>query len=203
MTKLIKTSIFLLIILSTNSFAQVRLIGLVSFNYSYGIPTGTLRSYIPQKPFHGANFDYRHFFKKNFSLGVHVGWNSFKTVIPRAVYETDRGTVSAVQSRFFYSFPFTFNAYYYFRSSQFVRPYIGGGLGLYNVNYQKWFGVFLTKRERIHFGFNPEVGVLVPFKNSGLGVLVNLRYNHVFYSYNEVKNLRYFEANVGLYIGNF
>jgi hypothetical protein len=201
MTKLI-TTIFILIILGGNSFAQAKLIGFVAFNYSYGIPTGSLRSFIPDKPYHGANFDYRHFLRKNVSLGLHLGWNSFKESFPRAVYNTDRGTVSAVQTRYFYSFPVTINGYYYFRSMKHVMPYVGGGIGLYNVHYQKWYGVAPIKRSRLYLGLNPEVGVIFPFKNSGIGILVNMRYNNVFYSYNEFKSLQYFEANIGIYIGN-
>jgi opacity protein-like surface antigen len=203
MVKLINIFILLMTVFVFNAYSQVRLIGLVSFNYSYGIPTGALNDFIPQKPFHGANFDYRHFFKKDFSLGIHLGWNSFKKVFPRAVYDTDKGTVSAVQNRYFYSFPILITGYYYLRSSHYVMPYIGGGLGLFDVNYRKWYGVVPEKKEALYFGLSPEVGLIFPFKNSGLGIMVNGRYNHVFYSHKEVNNLRYFEANVGVYVGNF
>jgi hypothetical protein len=195
--------ISLIFIFTLNSNAQVKLKGFVAFNYSYGIPNSSLKKFIPDQAFHGASFDYRHFFRKDFSLGIHVGWNSFKTIIPRAVYETDRGTVSAVQNRFFYSFPVLLTGHYYFRSSKYVMPYVGGGLGLYDVNYRKWLGVVPTKKDNLYFGFSPEVGVIFPFKNSGLGIVLNGRFNNVFYSFNEVRNLRYFEAAVGIYIGNF
>jgi outer membrane protein W len=201
MKKFIKIVTPLLFIVFT-SYAQVQLKGLVSFNYSYGTPMSDVRNYIPKKAFHGASVDTRRFITDNVALGVHIGWNSFKTVMPRAVYETDKGTVSAVQSRFFYSFPILVTGYYYFRKSDYIRPYVGGGIGIYDVNYRKWFGtVSSDHKDAFYFGICPEVGVLLPFGNTGIGLMISEKFNNVFYSYKEVKNVRYFETSVGIYIG--
>lgn len=205
MKRTIRFILFLWIIFVAigNSIGQIKLRSFVAFNYSYGIPVGSLNTYIPDKPFQGVNADYRYFCKRNLSLGFHTGWNSFKVVLPRQVFETDKGTVSAVQTRFFYSFPLLFTAHYYLRSSKHVMPYVGGGVGPVLVNYEKWYSVVNFKDRTIHFGIAPEVGVIIPFKNSGLGLNIAGRYNEVFYSHNEVKNVRYFELMAGLYFGYF
>jgi hypothetical protein len=80
-------------------------------------------------------------------------------------------------------------------------PYVGMGAGGYLVNYEKWFGVVPTAERTFNFGLSPEIGVVIPFKNSGIGLILNGRFNEVFYSHNEIRNLRYAEATIGLYFG--
>jgi len=197
--------LFLWIFLSTftNSVGQVKLRSMVAFNYSYGITTASLNSFIPNQPFHGVNGDYRYFYKRNLSFGFHTGWNSFKRQFPRQVFETNKGTVSAIQTRFFYSFPLMVTAHYYLRSSKFIMPYIGGGLGPTLVNYSKWYSIVNFRDKSIQFGIAPEIGVIIPFKKSGLGLNLAGRYNEVFYSHEEIRNVRYFELIAGIYFGYF
>jgi opacity protein-like surface antigen len=82
-------------------------------------------------------------------------------------------------------------------------PYVGGGVGPVLVNYEKWFSVVNFKDRTVRFGLAPEVGVIIPFKNSGLGLNIAGRYNEVFYSHDLVQNVRYFELMAGLYFGYF
>lgn len=195
----------LLILLSTLSlvscYAQLKLHTFVDFEYSNGMPVGALRSYIPNKVFRGVHFSGRYFVKRNFTLGFNTGWNDFKTKRSREVYQTGKGTVSAVQLRYFHSCPFLISGYYYLRSSHYVMPYVGGGIGWYWLKYEKYYGVFPIIRNFLRFGLSPEIGVMVPFKRSGLGLIANVRYNKVFYSYRDIGNLNYFEASIGIYFG--
>lgn len=185
------------------AFGQVLLKSLVAFNYSYGKASGDLNTFIPRKSFRGANFDYRYFYKRELSFGFQTGWNSFKKKFPRAVFETDKGTLSAVQTRYFYTFPFLLNIDYYLRSSHYIMPYVGGGLGPYLVNYEKWYGVVNFRNQSLHFGLRPEAGVIIPIGNTGLGFNINGKYNYVFYAHNEIRNLNYFEFCAGVYFGYF
>ncbi|HEY8402620.1 MAG TPA: hypothetical protein VIK89_15230 [Cytophagaceae bacterium] len=186
---------------SNNCFSQIRLQGIVGFDYSYGIASGGLRDFIPKEDFDGVHFQWRYFIKRNVSLGFCTGFNNFDKELPRAVYETNRGTVSAIQTRYFHTLPLLITGYYYWRSLQYVMPYAGLAGGGYLVRYEKYFGAFPLKDSGFTFGFRPEVGVVLPFKNSGLGVYVNGKFNKVFYAHEEVDGLRFFEVGVGLYFG--
>jgi hypothetical protein len=196
---LVSTCLFTIASCSCN--AQIKLKAIASIDYSVGFASGSLNKYIPNKTFDGFQCHWRYFIKRNISLGFRTGYNNFKTTLPRDVYETDRGTVSAVQTRYFSSAPFIPTAYYYMRSLHYVMPYVGGGLGPYFLRYEKYFGVVPDRQTSIRFGLSPEAGIVIPFKNSGLGLILTGRYNQVFYSRNEISNLNYFETAVSLYFG--
>jgi opacity protein-like surface antigen len=181
--------------------AQLKLNAIAAFDYSLGFATGSLNSYIPDKNFDGFHVQYRHFLRKDFTLGSRLGWNNFRDQLPRAVYQTDRGTVNAVQTRYFNSFPLLVNGFYYLRSSHFVMPFAGGGIGGYFLKYGKWYGAFPVEENSIRFGLSPEAGVIIPFRKSGIGLMLSGRFNKVFYNKNEIKNLQYAEVNFGLYFG--
>src|SRR4051812_42644905 len=114
-TKIILCS-FMIAIFSYHTHAQVRLQSIVALDYSYGFAVGSLDKYIPGKAFYGFHCQWRYFIQRNVSLGLRLGYNNFKVILPRNVYETNRGTVSAVQTRYFTSVPFIPTAYYYMRS---------------------------------------------------------------------------------------
>ncbi|MFL5730913.1 MAG: hypothetical protein ACJ75J_15600 [Cytophagaceae bacterium] len=196
-------SIFVLtsLLFYTASYGQVKMRAITSFDYSYGVPSGDLHSFISDKAFDGAQLQYRFFVQRNLTLGIRTGWNCFKEKVSRAVYDTDKGTVSAVQLRYFHTVPVLLTGHYYLRSLHYVMPYIGAGVGGYWSKYEKWFGVVPVKKDKINFGVCPEAGVIIPFKNSGLGLIFSGKFNKVFYSYREIKNLNYFEAAAGIYFG--
>lgn len=181
--------------------AQLKLQAVASFDYSFGFAVSSLDEYIPGKTFDGFHVHWRYFIERNVSLGARTGYNNFRIYMPRAVYETDRGTVSAVQTRYFNAVPFNVTGYYYMRSLHYVMPYVGGGLGPYLLRYEKFYGVVPDHQSSIRFGMSPEVGIVFPFKNSGLGLIVTGRYNHVFYNHQEIEGLRYFETALSLYFG--
>jgi hypothetical protein len=199
-TKILLSSI-LVTIVSYHSQAQLKLRAIASFDYSYGFAVGSLKEYIPGKTFDGFQAHWRYFIQRNVSLGLRTGYNNFRTSLPRDVYETNRGTVSAVQTRYFNSAPFIPTAYYYMRSLHYVMPYVGGGLGPYLLRYEKYYGVVPERQGSIRFGLSPEAGIVIPFKRSGLGLILTGRYNHVFYNHQEIEGLNYFEATVSLYFG--
>src|SRR5690606_19403257 len=136
----------------------------------------SLNTFIEDKTFHGLYINWRYFLKRDFSLGLSFGWNNFDTELPRNVYETNRGTVSAVQTRYFRSTPLLVTGYYYMRNLHYVMPYIGGGLGPYFIKYEKHYGVVPDLESDLKLNFRPEIGVVIPFKNSGLGLNINGRY---------------------------
>lgn len=195
----IKLLFILCVILGNQAKAQMKMRALVSFDYSLGFATGTLNDFISDKAFDGFHYQWRYFKERDFSLGFHTGYNNFRKILQRDVYETDRGTVSAVQSRYFNAVPILLSGHYYLRSSHHIMPYIGGGIGGYILRYEKFYGVFPDRKTSFNFGFNPELGLVIPFKNSGIGLMLSGKYNYVFYKKNEIHNLNYFEVSAGLY----
>lgn len=191
----------LLILANTFCFSQVKLKMVYAFDYSYGFASGDLNNYISDRAFDGVHIHIRYLIEQDFSIGLSGGWNSFSKELPRAVYETERGTVSAIQTRYFHSFPFLATAFYYLRSSHHVMPYLGGGIGGYWLKYEKYYGIVPIEEGAFRFGIRPEAGVIIPIASSDIGIIINGRFNKVFYSYEEVDNLRFFEASIGLYVG--
>lgn len=192
---------FFILIPFKDCFSQIKLQGIVAADYSYGITSGGLSDFIPDEDFDGVHFQWRYFIKRDVSFGFCTGFNNFDRELPRAVYETNRGTVSAIQTRYFHSFPLLITGYYYWRSLHYVMPYAGLAAGGYFVKYEKFFGAFPSRDSDFTFGLRPEIGLVVPFKNSGLGLILNGRFNKVFYSHEEVDGLRFYEVSIGLYFG--
>lgn len=81
--------------------------------------------------------------------------------------------------------PFTFNVDAFLPSSGRVHPWIGGGMGLYNVEvetdaiYVPLFGVTSVSADETNFGINFGAGLGAPAGSNGVWG-VGLKYHHVF-----------------------
>jgi len=190
----------LILLINTKGKAQYK--NMFLYNYSAGIGVGTLNDFVDKKYYDGFHIDLRHFYKEKYTYGFRIGWNKAKAVLDRQSYQTDKGTISAIQTRYMGTVPVVLNFFYYPVKDKVVIPYIGGSLGGYFIDYQKWFGSISFKDKGLRPGLCPEIGVLAPVKKSELGVGAFVRFNYIFYSHEEFKNLLYFELGVSILFGD-
>ncbi|WP_028982506.1 hypothetical protein [Sporocytophaga myxococcoides] len=198
----IKLLCLLLLILLAKPEAKAQYRNLFLYNYSAGKTVGSLDKFIDGKYYDGFHIDLRHFFKEDYSFGFRIGWNNVKAVLDRQSFQTDKGTVSAIQTRYMSSLPVVLNAFYYPLKGKSLIPYVGGSLGVYVMDYQKWFGSVAFKKKSFRPGISPEIGFLAPIKKSEVGVGAFARFNYAAYSHEEVKNMIYMELGVIIFLGD-
>ena len=178
--------------------------GSVIFNYSVGFTAGSTKEFVSPVSSRGFNFDVRFNVRENISVGAIVGWNYFYEKKDRDVYEVTKSDitsdVSAVQQRFLNVIPLVAQGQYRLISgSSPIIPYAGLAIGGYHVDYEKYWSNILDEKESWEFGFAPHVGVLFPFASEQIGINVEVKYNYINFSYNEVENISYFDTNIGMF----
>jgi hypothetical protein len=58
---------------------------LYGFSWEVSFPVG--KTFISNPSFLGGKFEYRHFIKRNISLGATIGWNNYQQYVSRETYE--------------------------------------------------------------------------------------------------------------------
>jgi outer membrane protein W len=178
--------------------------GSVIFNYSVGFTAGSTKDFVSPVSSRGFNFDLRFNVRENISVGAIVGWNYFYEKKNRDVYQVTRNGISsdlnAVQQRFLNIIPLVAQGQYRLISgSSPIIPYAGLAIGGYHVDYEKYWSNILDEKESWEFGFAPHVGVLFPFASEQIGINLEVKYNYINFSYNEVNNISYFDTNIGMF----
>jgi outer membrane protein len=93
-------------------------------------------------------------------------------------------------------FPMLATGHYYLKTDpRDIRPYGGLGIGAYSVERRVDLGFWTLNDSSWHFGFAPEIGVVLP--TGAAGVVVATKFNYAFPSdgWNEVM---YFNFNLGV-----
>ncbi len=120
----------------------------------------------------------------NYSFGFNVGWNVLNE---KNEFGTERNTislpnadVSGTQLRYFNTVPLMGNASYYFGDRGGIRPYVGVNAGTYYIERRVDIGVSAIVDDAWHFGWAPEVGLVVPLGRPEVALLTTIRYNWAF-----------------------
>nr|WP_295864485.1 outer membrane beta-barrel protein [uncultured Chitinophaga sp.] len=172
----------------------------IDINYSIAQPLGSLKDYTDKTSFRGWSAGLSYMLNDRLSVGVRSGYQDFYERIPRAVYPDKQGDVSAVQSRTLQVIPLQATVGYAFTpATSPVIPYGVLGVGAANMNYEKYWGEFVEKKNSWQFMVSPEVGINVPFgRYSPVMFNANVRYNYSPYKYNDITNYNTVQANVGI-----
>lgn len=154
--------------ISTVGFSQTHL----TLSYTMSFSTGETNDFINKASFRGVSLDGRRFLNDNISLGGYTNWTTFYKEMPDASYTDGTITLSGVQYRYINSMPILFNAHYFTGSpDEGIRLYGGVGVGTYYINQRTDMGIWTTSTNKWHFGFAPEIGILVP---TGSGPVINV-----------------------------
>ena len=174
---------------------------LYTINYTMSFATGETSDYISKASFRGISFDGRGFLTDNISLGGHVNWSTFYEKVPEATYTDDTRSITGTQFRYINAFPILFNAHYYTGTAEGeTRFYVGLGVGTYSINQRTDMGVWSVEDHTWHFGFAPEIGVLIPVGYAS-GINVSLKWNYAVKS-NDSIDYNWFGLNIGYAWGN-
>ena len=137
----------------------------------------------------------------NYSFGFNVGWNVLNE---KNDFGTERNTISlenadvtGTQLRYFNTVPLLANASYYFGSRGGIRPYVGVNAGTYYIERRVDIGVVGIVEDNWHFGWAPEVGLVVPLGRPEVALLTTIRYNWAF-SAGGTDDQKFWGFNIGI-----
>ena len=137
----------------------------------------------------------------NYSFGFNVGWNVLNE---KNEFGEERNTISlpnaditGTQLRYFNTVPLLANASYYFGSRGGIRPYVGVNAGTYYIERRVDIGVVGIVEDNWHFGWAPEVGLVVPLGGPEIALLTTIRYNWAF-SAGGTGDQKFWGFNIGI-----
>jgi outer membrane protein W len=120
----------------------------------------------------------------NYSFGFNVGWNVLNEKNDfgdkRNTISLPNADISGTQLRYFNTVPLLANASYYFGDRGGIRPYVGVNAGTYYIERRVDIGVSAVVDDAWHFGWAPEVGLVVPLGRPEVALLTTIRYNWAF-----------------------
>jgi hypothetical protein len=194
----------ILFISATATKAQL-LHNLYGFSWEVSFPVGN--SFISKPSFLGGKFEYRHFIKRNISLGATLGWNNYSEYVSRETYENADRTqaITTDNQRYIFKLPMTVDGFYYFEHGKKMRPYVGLGLGAQYSSQEAFFNIFVIDDKNWGFIARPQIGVYIPFSEfNHNGLLLAAGYNFAT-NKNEsfrINNMQNFWVSIGIAFTN-
>ncbi len=171
--KILLTAIFTILI-GASSFGQGG--GVWNFNWNMGFPMGDTKDFIGQPTFRGFSVEGRGFVTDNITVGGIGAWNVFYENFGWTTLKEGTRTIYGYKRRYLNVMPLMATAHYYFSQGQ-IQPYAGVGLGTYYIESRDFMGIYYIQGKEWHFGFAPEVGVIMPFGSGNTGMNINFKYN--------------------------
>ena len=174
----------------------------LNLNYGLSQPLGSLKDYADATSANGWRIDLLYKINPKWRVGLGAGFYDYYHRVPRKVYTDANSSISAVQTHTMQLIPIQPTVLYFpGEGDHKVKPYIGLGVGITDVNYKNYWGKFLEKDNSVAFSASPVVGIRLPFSDtSPLAFNADVRYNFISYSKHDLSNLQTIEANVGLSI---
>ncbi len=181
------------------SFAQLSFSPIWKLNYEMAFPTGEMNSeFINSAGWRGFSLKANWFVAENLALGAVTGYNGFYQKDARQTYTSDNVSITGTRMKYLYTMPLLASVQYIHTQTESYNLYGSFALGPYWIQQEDQIGRFVDTTKSWKFGFNPEVGILIPF-NIDVGFSAGLGYHHIFYSQNNLDNLSYISLSVGLY----
>lgn len=169
--------------------------------WNISIPVSDFENYINESSIRGLEFGGTYHFETNVTLGGAIGYGAFFKKTDRITVDYENNTVTAIHFRDLYSYYFMAEGGYAYQSDFFITPYARIGIGAYYTEQVTQIGILYWREESWNFGMRPEIGALLQVPNSGIGFIVNAKYNTVFNYGNDLENLNYFTFGLGIIFG--
>ena len=196
---LISIILFLALTFSNRSVAQENTLWEIQWNIN--MPSGDFKDWIDETSVRGIEFGGNYQFETNVTVGGALGYGAFFYKTPRMTVEYGNNTVTAVQFRDLYSYYFLAEGGYAYSSDFLITPYARIGIGAYYTEQVLQLGLLYWRDESWDFGLRPEIGALIEIPDSGIGFIVNGKYNTVFNYGNDLENLNFFTVGIGFVFG--
>jgi hypothetical protein len=169
--------------------------------YNTGMPVGAFKDFMAKNSFRGFLGELSYPVNDRLKVGLGVSFNDYYEKLPRQLYETKEGTISAVVSNSIQTTPVLFKANYELTQGNFIRPYIGVGAGFNFIGYSQYLGEFGEKKTSFKPAAAAAAGLNIPFNKEtrASGINLGAHFNYMPYKKYGIKNLN----NWGLHAGVF
>jgi hypothetical protein len=184
--------IFLFTIIALPAMSQV---SFVSWQYSMGIGSGDLHSFINPVSFRGFTVNYSKFVKPGVAVGFEAGWNTFYEKKSWDTYTIGNFSYSGKQYRYSNNVPLLFTASYFMNTDENLIPFAGLGIGTMYTEKRTDFGTYSFTNDAWQFAVKPELGII--FKTDGASLSLSTKYYYGFKG-GDLPSTNYFTINVGL-----
>ena len=167
----------------------------VKLTYATAVGMGPTHDFAADFSFIGFAADWRTRVTDAFWPGFTVAWQvlynkEYKTLTHNDV--TFSGTVATTLN----VFPVLADADYFFLTDrEGIRPYAGIGLGLYAAEHRIDWNIWTVQDTSWHFGFAPELGVVLP--TGSVGLVLTTKFNYAFAS-GGWDQIVYWNFNIGV-----
>jgi hypothetical protein len=169
--------------------------------WNISLPTGDFHDFIDETSIRGIEFGGNYHFETNVMLGGSVGYGAFFKKTDRMTIDYNNNTITAIHFRDLYSWSFMAEAGYAYQSDFIITPYARLGIGAYYTELVTQIGLLYWRDESWDFGLRPEIGALIEVPNSGIGFILNGKYNAAINYGNNLENLNYFAFGAGIIFG--
>jgi len=169
--------------------------------WNIAVPTGDFEQFINESSVRGIEFGGNYHFETGVTLGGAIGYQAFFKKTGKLTVEYQNNTVTAVHFRDLYSYFIMAEAGYAYQSDFIMTPYARIGIGAYYTELVTQVGLLYWRDESWNFGLRPEIGALIEIPNSGVGFIVNAKYNAAINYTQNLDNLNYITFGVGFIFG--
>jgi opacity protein-like surface antigen len=184
-----------LMLIVNTATAQLKL----KIGYNVSVPVGSFRD-VMDPSYRGAMGEINYAITPAIKVGLGVSYNDFYKRMPRQVYNTDGGTVSAVVTNSMQITPVMAKGTYSFITTGMIRPYVSIGGGLNMVDYSQYLGEFGSSRTLVKAAAGAEAGVDVPFSRTGnAGINIGAHFNYLPLNFNGMDNLNNWGGHVAVF----
>ncbi len=176
---------------------------LATFRYTGAIPVGDFASsYIDAPSFRNFSASMEWVMPNRISIGGEIGSSYFDKRIARTQYESNAGTVSAVQTRTLSQYPIQVFANYHFQDKNArIQPYIQLSGGISMLDYTVYYGSLAEQYQKIKPTYGIGIGSKFIFKQDGAwGADIRLKYQGTSVKYDYIKNsASSLNASIGIF----
>jgi opacity protein-like surface antigen len=172
----------------SNAEAQQRV--QFKIGYNTGMPLGTFKEFMGKNSFRGFRGELGLPVSERLKVGLGVSYNDYYEKLPRQIYETKDGTISAVVSNSIQTTPIQLKASYDLTTGT-IRPYVGLGAGGNLVSYAHYLGEFGNRESKMKLSASAEAGLTIPFNKQtrASGLDIGAHFNYMPYNRNNLNNL--------------
>jgi hypothetical protein len=177
---------------------------LATARFMGAVPMGSFKdNYIDKSSFQNFSLSIEWVLRNSpLSVGGEIGSTYFEKRVPRALYEGQDGTISAVQTRTISQYPVELFANYHFlpRNSQ-VQPYVQISSGASILDYTVYYGSLSSQDQRVRFKYGIGAGSKFFFKRDGtFGLDVRVKYDGTAYKFDYIdKGISSVNGSIGIF----
>jgi len=176
---------------------------LATARFTGALPLGSFsNSYIDKSSFKNYSISLEWVFQNNVSVGGEIGSSYFQKRLPRALYQGDDETISAVQTRTLTQHPLqVFANYHFLGKSSSIQPYIQISAGVSFIDYTVYYGSLAQQQQKVAPAYGVGIGSKFLFKKDGsFGLDVRAKYEGTSFKYDYIeKGTSSLNGSVGIF----